>query len=388
MHKRYDELDSLRGLAALAVFFGHMFLVFNESFWTNALFKFGPLRGLVAGGEAVILFFVLSGFVLSLPFYTNRQNNYPTYVIKRMCRIYIPYIVTIILAFICRELFYGGEIEGLSEWTNTIWENDVSKADALNYFFLIGSGYTDNLNFVVWSLVHEMRISLIFPIIMFFLLKANSKQGIIAALLLSFISVVFVFLTDTVLLFDTLHYSSLFIIGALLAKYRETLVILYKSLGKRNKVILFWGGLLLFIYGRPSYAIRSVVAEFETSSFYGTVIDSWFISVGASILVVFALSSIRFSKVLSIKFFKYLGKISYSLYLTHLIVMATFIHILHGYIPMWGICLISVLGTFIVSSVTYYLVEKPSMRLGAFLATTIKRKKARKNAVKPIEIIQ
>ncbi len=64
MTQRYEELDSLRGLAALSVFFSHMYLMFNESMVSTFLFEYGPFRAFIAGSEAVILFFVLSGFVL------------------------------------------------------------------------------------------------------------------------------------------------------------------------------------------------------------------------------------------------------------------------------------------------------------------------------------
>jgi peptidoglycan/LPS O-acetylase OafA/YrhL len=103
MNQRFEELDSLRGLAALAVFFGHMYLVFNENLISKLLFEFGPLRIAVAGSEAVTFFFVLSGFVLSLPFYSNRQPNYRHFVIRRVCRIYIPYIIAILVALSFRE---------------------------------------------------------------------------------------------------------------------------------------------------------------------------------------------------------------------------------------------------------------------------------------------
>ena len=44
------------------------------------------------GPEAVILFFVLSGFVLSLPAVNGRPQTYPTFITRRIFRIYVPYL--------------------------------------------------------------------------------------------------------------------------------------------------------------------------------------------------------------------------------------------------------------------------------------------------------
>jgi peptidoglycan/LPS O-acetylase OafA/YrhL len=60
----------------------------------------------------------------------------------------------------------------------------------------------------------------------------------------------------------------------------------------------------------------------------------------------------------------YIGKISYILYLTHLVVLFSCIHLLHGVIPTWAICLVVLVLTFVMSSSMYYLVERPSMKLG------------------------
>ena len=76
--ERLDELDALRGLAALTVVGQHCLMV---SPWIGGGAPPGalppawvgfaglpPLAALWSGQEAVTLFFVLSGFVLALPF--------------------------------------------------------------------------------------------------------------------------------------------------------------------------------------------------------------------------------------------------------------------------------------------------------------------------------
>jgi peptidoglycan/LPS O-acetylase OafA/YrhL len=81
--QRFVELDALRGVAACTVVLHHLAQAYSfESPWY--------LRPLVAGHEAVILFFTLSGFVLSLPFWNRGSNGpYGQYLIRRFFRIYV-----------------------------------------------------------------------------------------------------------------------------------------------------------------------------------------------------------------------------------------------------------------------------------------------------------
>ena len=62
-------LDGLRGLAALYVLFFHVFTKGDEVLSTNNFF----LNFLRFGHEAVVMFIVLSGFVLTLPLIKSKQ---------------------------------------------------------------------------------------------------------------------------------------------------------------------------------------------------------------------------------------------------------------------------------------------------------------------------
>ncbi len=369
MNSRYEQLDSLRGLAALSVFGGHMYLIFNETLLSKVLFEYGPLRATVAGSEAVTLFFVLSGFVLSLPFYRDSDVNYRGYLIKRICRIYIPYITAIMVSFIFRQSFYSGNINGLSNWFNVSWSTSLNINTAIDHLLLVGT-FTSNLNNVVWSLVHEMRISIVFPLIMALIVRLNYKKSIILGIGLSVISVIFSFLSGAQFLgteiYVTLHYCMIFIIGALIAKYRENLIKRTSDLNIKSKIMLFLIGTILYLYAHPSFLLNILINGFNP--FYRTVIDTFFTSIGAGILIVFAISSIRFSTMLKNKLINYIGKISYSLYLSHLAVLFLCIHLIKGLVPIGVILLIAIIATFIVSSLMYFFIEKPAIKLGKYLA--------------------
>lgn len=349
-----------------------MYLIFHETIVSKLLFEYGILRVTVAGSEAVTLFFVLSGFVLSLPFYSNNHFNYGAYAIKRFCRIYIPYIIAIVLAFILREMFYTGRVNGLTDWFNVNWTQSLSVSSIKDHLLLVGT-FTSNLNNVVWSLVHEMRISLVFPLIMFLLIKSNLKKGIGLAILLSCISIIISFTSDKPFIgteiYYTIHCTSLFIVGALLAKYRLNVITKLSTVSMKSKILLFVIGIILYLYAHPSFVLNILIQDFNP--FYRAVIDTWFTSLGAAILIVFAISPSLFSKILRNRFVNYIGKISFSLYLTHLAVLLSCVHLLSGIVPIWSICLIVVVGTFVISSLMYYLVEKPAIKIGKFFTRLI-----------------
>src|SRR5436305_607603 len=96
--RRIPELDALRGIAAAVVLTFHWLAVMPA--WNadtrhdggaylllNAV-KYTPLHVFAAGPEAVLLFFVLSGFVLALPFVEGRAGGYLPFLVRRAFRIY------------------------------------------------------------------------------------------------------------------------------------------------------------------------------------------------------------------------------------------------------------------------------------------------------------
>ncbi len=53
---------------------------------------------LVAGHEAVILFFLLSGFVLTIPYLLPDPPGYLRFLTRRVIRIYVPYLAALMQA--------------------------------------------------------------------------------------------------------------------------------------------------------------------------------------------------------------------------------------------------------------------------------------------------
>lgn len=371
MSQRVKQLDSVRGLAALSVVFYHFLLVFplveNDTFgqsryWLVNLFKYTPLRAIWAGQEAVLLFFLLSGFVLSLPFYQDKQGNYLSFIIKRICRIYLPYLGAVLVAVTLEALYSRHGISSLSTWVNVTWTANPNPGLIAQHVLLIGSFNSNEYDPVLWSLVQEMRVSLIFPLLMFlinrypwkFTLGAGAIVGGIGGLIYDLRPS---YQTD---LFLTLECVGLFILGALLAKHRFALIQVYQRLPHWSHYLLFAGGVIGYTAGWWLYGAGLL----HFLSFFTDALAT----LGAAVLLVLALASPRLSELLLRKPLPFLGKISYSLYLYHAVVVLTLINLLYGLLNLWLILLLAFLLTFLVTLGAYYGVEAPAIALGRYLS--------------------
>lgn len=367
-HRRIEQLDSIRGLAALSVFLSHIILVKTQLF---TLTMRSPFRLFVNGHAAVMLFFILSGFVLSLPFLTNEKIQYLPYIIKRIFRIYIPYLIAISIAMLASVLFFQDRIASLSEWFNRTWMVWPTINLIVEHIVMIGNVHSNDFDNVIWSLIHEMRISLIFPFVVLLVKRSSSKQIIFICLMLSAIAVLnnrFHFQTANGLqttYFDTVHYISIFILGSWLAKHSDLLVSRFNRLSVTSKWILFSSCFILFNFS------ASIVSDVLTLSIlrpFDLIIEEYGEALGAIGFIVIAMGSIKAAKFLKIRPIAFLGKISYSLYLYHLIILIVCVHLLYGEIPLVAnLILSSILGIF-VSFLAWFLIENPCTKVGRTLA--------------------
>src|SRR5208282_6007156 len=159
---RYLELDSLRGIGASIVVLGHFAMLWAPSAWYNAI-NLSPLRTLFAAHEAVVLFFVLSGFVLSIPLSGDRPPGYGLFLLKRFCRIYLPFVAAILIAAVCSFFLYSAAPTG-DPWIDQTWSVRPTIALVLGHL-LTTTRSAAQLNTAIWTLIVEIRVSLIFPIL-------------------------------------------------------------------------------------------------------------------------------------------------------------------------------------------------------------------------------
>lgn len=174
--RKYDYLLVLRGLCALAVVFCHYPFCFSELTRIKGLdWVFDPF-----GYVPVLIFFLLSGYLITLGFIENRHNvttvsGIQKYYVSRIFRIIPLYYLSII---ICCVIY----------WDRT----KASPSEVLLLFPFVANYKSENgiiFNHVYWTMPVEMLYFFFAPLIYILLAKLIKKYGIpplIAAVILIF----------------------------------------------------------------------------------------------------------------------------------------------------------------------------------------------------------
>jgi peptidoglycan/LPS O-acetylase OafA/YrhL len=365
---RYVQLDALRGLAATTVVLSHFTM-----FTPLVALRHTPLRLLCGGHEAVILFFALSGFVLTLQIDRARNVSYGEYALRRVCRIYLPYLGAVSVAYIAWLLSYDGWVDWAGNWFNGTWAPVISNADLLRHVLFVLPFQSDRLDSVAWSLVYEMRISLIFMPIVLAVHQFRTCWSVMAAAALSVAVCVYSAMTRHFVLpasiatewLPTAHYLLMFVVGSVLAKHRGTLcaVLARGSSATWGGVVVLSAGLVLYASARPiSLMVPGVPSDF---------VWDWLVLIAVTGIIACAVAMLPFARVLLWPPLPFLGKISYSLYLFHAIVLAAVVHATGRLGPLVSLSLAAVLIV-PVSYLGYVCLERPAMRLGSRLGRRLR----------------
>jgi peptidoglycan/LPS O-acetylase OafA/YrhL len=357
---RLSELDALRGLAALSVFVSHAFGMMPQTPKLLVAIENTPLKFFYDGYAAVLLFFVLSGFVLNLR-YAEAKSYAPgwagSFIIRRACRIYPAFLASIGLAVFFRTCFFSPErTHPFSAWFATIWEEPLSWGQVARCLTLIGPNvHAAAINPPVWSLVFEMRISLFFPLVI--LLVNPKRNGWLDALLVITLYLVSMLLTPFAASFN---FFPQFVLGAMCAKYFSRIQPRLAALSGPSKVI----GLLVAL---ALYGTAVTVAPLHLQGGRVSFLVTQLVSLGAAGFILASASSGRISRLLKTGVFQFLGRTSYSFYLSHFLFLLTVAPLLYlasgSYLIAW---LGTLAVTYLVSDLLFKFVEAPGMRLGSW----------------------
>jgi peptidoglycan/LPS O-acetylase OafA/YrhL len=185
--QRLSVINGLRGYAILGVIYFHLIgVMFNQPGWLNiniGNFVIMPLTYLSNGWVGVNLFFILSGFVLYLPYATgNRHFNDRSDVISffrnRASRLFPLYYISIIIAIIF--ILHQTNIYDLNFWKQTFLMFTFT-------FNFSRETFIPPHNYVLWSLGIEVLFSLVFPLLVFFIRNRGIKNFMIIVFIMSFL---------------------------------------------------------------------------------------------------------------------------------------------------------------------------------------------------------
>ena len=335
MSNRLEELDGLRGIAAFMVFLSHVIGLLAVSKFVD-FYQNSPVRVISDGAAAVDIFFVLSGFVLSLPFIDQNKNlNYLTFVMKRVFRLYPTYWICILLTIFIKDYFNPSAMYSLSEWAKTLWIKPITGIDIIRHLPLIIKMDGDSINPIVWTLAIEMKMSLILPLFIFWIKKWHS---VLSQILMLLTSIVLSYLTGK------FEFLPLFVIGLVLSKHLRN----FEAIKKTHFLKLF----VVF-----TLSIILIGNRFIFSFNYTSNSQSLITALGTVLFIPLAIWGGVLNKALKHPGVDFLGKISYSLYLLHRPILNLIIIPAKAY-PMTFL-MVFITASLLISYLSYWFLENP-----------------------------
>jgi peptidoglycan/LPS O-acetylase OafA/YrhL len=347
MRQNIGALTGIRGVAALWVVLHHALIAYPFlsvfSFIHNFLQK---------GWLGVDLFFILSGFVISYvhqeDFSTLPSYKVKTFLLLRLSRIYPAHLTTLLslipIVYLAQVTFH---------YHSTIDQFSVSQF-FYSLFLLNGWGFnaSDGWNIPSWSVSSEWFAYLCFPFIAFFLcrLKTAKSYFVLIVLVYLVLFLLAIVLNDANKFMLSWHLilirvSSEFLIGCCLFNLNR----LSEPSDTKDSMVL----ISLFVMG--ILCILSIAPILD-----GVIIMTFTV-------LIYGLSKAGpiTTKLFANRTMLYLGKISYSIYLTHYIVLMIFNQLTKKAFEQPGLTLqvfifiLYISLTILLSHLLFYFIEDP-----------------------------
>jgi len=351
---RLSFLDSIRGVAALIVVTSHLHYTAGPETW---FFEMKGLRIFNQSVFAVSIFFVLSGLVLFLQV-EGEKINYVRFVVRRAFRIF-PACVFAVTASYLIYLFWTPEpLVSRGDWFNEVsWPPGIKFDSYIGHLWLTGP---DALLRPLWSLVIEWRVSLVFPgIILLFVWSpwvTGAVTGVTALVIASSSGSLI-----TAGLFGipggyyyAAFFSTFFVAGTFIAAYRLHLVRFF-----RRWPLARYALLIVCIY---CLCLRS-----SSDNRFG------YLTLGlvGCALIIFCMADSKARRLLRIRPLRYIGRISYSLYLVHMIWIGILFRLLDGSNPL-AISTAVIAASILSAELMNRFIEIPANKFGRRVAALIK----------------
>ena len=330
-------LDGVRGLACLLVVYFHAGL----TGWIDKVYADGIL--------GIMLFFCLSGFLMALHYTPEKAQKgfWKAFYIRRYVRLYPTFVCAVLIGGLCNPHLLWGEKQ--------IYVNWLSELDGI--LLLIK-------NTVFWTIPFEFIFYAFYPVLAF-LLSNRKMQGVsLNIFVISWLLLIWQVVSDE----WHQYYYYMYFLGGILAAHAYKHYPLHIERFPR-----FWDMTALFTIA----CILAIIAYYP-----GTTLDSWiairddsyFISPLLA-LCVLSISKCKgiISKILASAPLRFLGKISYSMYLVHMYVEAWSAEVFEDYMGSPWLVFIAVVR---VSSVFYFVIERQFHLLAKFWADRLLKNNA------------
>lgn len=342
------RLDILRGVGALLVLYSHFFDAFASS---KNIGSWPAVSSIVPEGKiGVALFCVVSGFIFEY-LVRGRSIDYRKFIAARLWRIYPLYLTILVL---------GAAVFG----TNTV--GLVTQALAFVPAFDPGDVWR-----ATWSLVIEFQFYLVFPFLTILLARDGIRQLLLIA---AFFLVVRLLLWAIDKNVNAIAYNSMlgrasqFAAGMIAAK-----LFYEQRTGFARSPLFLAGSIAALAMSVHHYHLAFGAAHPYFDVPYDSLYAVFWPDVQAIVFaaVTLAFLQVKLPRIAPIaSTFSFIGKVSFSLYLTHRMIEFAIAHKTHFHIPLQltghvrldaliSCTLLEVPAALAVAALTFYAIEQP-----------------------------
>ncbi len=355
---RLQSLDGLRGCAAFVVLIHHASLLsplwpgnaapaaavpFSFIWWANET----PLKLLSAGTEAVMVFFVLSGLVVTLPVLRPKPFDWIAYYPRRAVRLLVPVLGSVVLAAI-----WVMALPQISPQEEGTWLSSSSTPD-FSWEWIVKAGDLfggdGQINNPLWTLRWEMIFSLLLPVFVILAIVLARRWILVTA------AVVLLTWLGERTGASSLSYLPAFLLGALIAVNLDRVRELSVRLSGTAKGRATWAGIGLL-------GGTLLIGRWLASPLLDSMPELEFVLRGmtplaAMLIVLSVIGSTALRGFFSSPVPRFLGKISFSLYLVHAPIIIFFFYAFEGR-PLITAQLTGVIVSLIVGTLFWWGFEK------------------------------
>jgi peptidoglycan/LPS O-acetylase OafA/YrhL len=352
---RIKSLDGLRGVAALIVVFHHILLTvpslalayeFTEPRQAHDgldLLTYTPLHLIWDGPAAVVIFFILSGYVLSVPYAAGKTGGWRSYYPQRLLRLYLPVWGALVFSLIAVTVVPRHYVPGATYFVNlhATAPHGIAQA-ARNATLLVKTGWLDS---PLWSLRFEVAFSVFLPLAVWAGALGHRVRAVESVACLA------VVVAGWQVHSQLLEYVPMFGLGVVLAYEQER----FRAVTRR--------------FTQAWWIVITTVSVLLISSYW----DLWGLGLGRIAAFGQALAAIGGCGVLvairdwpsarrlgEVAPVQWLGKRSFSLYLIHEPIVVTVVFALGGKPDVALVFAIALPVTLALTEVFYRVVEHPS----------------------------
>lgn len=335
------SIDGLRGISILLVFIAHI-----------------GFERIVPGGLGVTIFFFISGYLITTllidEYITHQSIDFKLFFTRRLLRLYPPLLFMLVLyhtyVLVTRSNFYISEL-----WASLFYYE--------NYHFFNSPSQSSSVCKTLWSLAVEEHFYLLFPPL-FLVLAKTPKLFISVLVLLLFIPLAF-------RISGTMLYGNS---GDITERYTYCLThtrfdsIMYGCLGSLLLHLKTSHTYVKILADKKFFALALlaiVVCLLYRNEFFRNTLR--YSVQGISLLIIVpAIVNIKsygpLKNILSSAVLVWIGRLSYAIYLTHMIAISGLSFLREGGHPILFYIAVTV-STAVLAVSCHYLIEKPFARL-------------------------